>query len=73
MRKGIMRRKNSPEVMIAVIKARRANPATSYAELGKMYNMPHNQARDICVGNTRLYEVEFPIDGVMWEEYEGWF
>ena len=71
--KAIARRKNSPSKLVEMIKAKRANPTISFTELGRMYDMPQNQARDACVGNTKLYEQEFPIDGVTWEEYKGWF
>lgn len=73
-RNSIARRKITPSQVIGIIKARRANAELSFRMLGEMFGgMAINQARNAFVGETKLFESEFPIDGVTWEEYQGWF
>jgi transcriptional regulator with XRE-family HTH domain len=73
-RNSIARRKITPSQVIGIIKARRANAELSFRMLGEMFGgMAINQARNAFVGVTKLFESEFPIDGVTWEEYQGWF
>lgn len=73
IRNGIARRKNTPSQIIAAMREHRANPKLPYTVLAANHDMRYNQVRDACVGNTKLYEREFPIDGVTWDEYQGWF
>lgn len=62
-------RKLSPDMIINVIQYQKQNPNKSRKDIGKEFELTEEQVRSIICRRTQLYEFEFPINGVLWEEY----
>lgn len=62
-------RKISAEVIVNVMLYSRNNPRLSRKDIGKEFRLNEDQVRGIVTGKTQVYECEFPINGITWEEY----
>lgn len=66
---AISRRKCTPSRIIEIITTRWKNPNMTVADLARQFEITYRQADNYVVGLSKLYESEFPIDGVTWDEY----
>lgn len=62
-------RKIAPDVIVNVMLYSRNNPRLSRKDIGKEFKITDEQVRSIVTGKTVVFEFEFPINGITWEEY----
>lgn len=62
-------RKIAPDVVVRVMLYSRNNPRISRKDIAKEFKITDEQVRSIVTGRLVLYEFEFPINGITWEEY----
>lgn len=76
---AIGRRSNPAETVLAVLQYKKANPKMSFPAIskeseklfGKFINP--NQVQFYCTGRTKLFDEEFPINGITYETYLSMF
>lgn len=62
-------RKIASDVIVNVMLFSRNNPRMSRKDIGKEFKLTEDQVRGIVTGKTAVYECEFPINGITWEQY----
>lgn len=62
-------RRIPPDIVVNVMLYSRNNPRMTRKDIGKEFKITDEQVRSIVTGKTAVFEFEFPINGITWEEY----
>jgi hypothetical protein len=63
-------RKNPVTLIMQVITTRWDNPDMTVADLARQFKIKYDQASNYVSGRSKLFESEFPINGVTWAKYK---